>query len=387
MTDTSLSQSTSLLHQKLGDILTLFSKAGILVVESRIYYNAVDLVVNAPLENSVFREIYEKLFKEHGLLVFQLKTTPPIIRVVVYEKTTPRLTRYKWLLAIITVITVFLTGLGLSESLENLQSIIGYNILYIDKYTTSILYATLFLLVLLSHELGHIYVNRHTGIRSEGPILIPAPPIQLGFIGTFGAVIFTKTPPCCRKDLAKLGVSGPLTGFITGTLVGLMGLFLSPVIPLEIAEKLIREGVITRISISNLALELLLRLRPVHGVLVIHPLLFITYVIYMVTFLNLLPIGQLDGGHIARSIMSARKHRLLGFLVSIILLVLGFLLIVFGEAGYFYLSLGLLVTFLQLIVNRNPHPGAADQYDNSQCKFCLLAYIVLLILTTPVPVF
>jgi len=327
------------------------------------------------------------LFKEHGLLVFQLKTTPPIIRVVVYEKTTPRLTRYKWLLATITVVTVFLTGLGLSEGLENLQSIIGYSILYIDKYTTSILYTALFLLVLLSHELGHLYVNRRTGIQSEGPILIPAPPIQLGFIGTFGAVIFTKTPPCSRKDLAKLGVSGPITGFITGTLVGFIGLFLSPVIPLEIAEKLIREGVITQINISNLALELLLRLRPVHGVLIIHPLLFITYVIYMVTFLNLLPIGQLDGGHIVRSIMSARKHRLLGFLVSIILIVLGFSLIMISETGYFYLSLGLLVTFLQLIINRSIHPGAADQYDKSRCKLCLLAYIVLLLLTTPVPVF
>jgi len=327
------------------------------------------------------------LLKEHGLLVFQLKTTPPIIRVVVYEKTTPRIARYKWLLAIMTFITVFLTGLGLSESLENLQSIIGYNILYIDKYTTSILYTILFLLVLLSHELGHLYVNKHTGIQSEGPILIPAPPIQLGFIGTFGAVIFTKTPPCSRRDLAKLGISGPLVGFVTGTLVGLVGLFLSPVIPFEVAEELIKKGVITQIGISNLALELLIRLRPVHGVLIIHPLLFITYVIYMVTFLNLLPIGQLDGGHIARSIMSARKHRLLGFLVSIILLVLGFSLLILGEAGYFYLGLGLLVTFLQLVVNRNPHPGAADQYDKSQCKFCILAYLILLLLTIPVPVF
>lgn len=336
----------------------------------------------SPIDSDIFEKIYNELLRQHGLLAFQLKKTPPVVRVFEYKATTHELTRYKWVLSIITVLTVFLTGLGLSEGIERVQYI--YGSLYIGKYTTAVLYTALFLLVLLSHELGHVYVNKRVGIICEGPVLLPAPPIQLGFIGTFGAVIFTKTPPCNRKDLAKMGISGPLAGFVAGTIVGIIGLYLSPIVPPEIIGELYEKG-FKPIPVSNLALELLLRLRPVNGVIIMHPLLFITYVIYMVTFLNLLPIGQLDGGHVVRSFISERAHQLAGLITPICLLVVGVVVMLTTGTGYFYLSLGILATILRLTIGKNPHPGTANQYDKSRCTTCLLAYIVLLILTTPIP--
>jgi len=379
---TSSYQSASSLHLKLGDILALFSRAGILVVESRLYPNFIDLVIPSPIESTIFEKLHKELLREHGLLAFQLKGTTPIVRITEYRTTTSGLTRYKWILAAITIVTVFFTGLGLSEGLESIQGI--YSSLYIGKYATALLYTVLFLLVLLSHELGHVYVNRRAGILCEGPLLIPAPPIQLGFIGTFGAVIFTKTPPCSRRDLAKMGISGPLAGFIAGTIVGIIGLYLSPIIPYEAVKELAERG-FEPIPASSLALELLLRLRVVDGVVVMHPLLFIAYVIYMVTFLNLLPIGQLDGGHVMRSFMSARTHQIVGLIVPLTLLVVGAVLLITTGAGYLYLSLGVLATILRLTIGKNPHPGIANQYDKSQCLICLLVYIALLILTTPIP--
>jgi Zn-dependent protease len=375
-------QSVSSLHQKLGDILALFSRAGISVVESRIYPGFVDLVISSPIESKVFEKLYRDLLREYGLLAFQLKGVSPIVRITEYRPTTSGLTRYKWILAIITVITVFFTGLGLSEGLESVQDI--YGTLYLGKYATALLFTALFLTVLLSHELGHVYVNRRSGILCEGPILIPAPPIQLGFIGTFGAVILTKTPPCSRRDLAKMGISGPLAGFIAGTIVGIIGVYLSPVVPHEAVEALTERG-FEPIPATSIALELLLRLRSASGVVVMHPLLFIAYVIYMVTFLNLLPIGQLDGGHVLRSFISARTHQAIGLIAPIILLVLGGILLATTGTGFLYLGLGVLTTILRLTIGKNPHPGVANQYDKSRCPVCLLIYALLLVLTTPIP--
>jgi len=346
----------------------------------------VELVLAKPVESTVFERIYRELLREYGLLALQLSGAQPVVRIVEYRTTPPKLARYKWLLTTITVITVFLTGLGLSEGLEELQHIVSYSTLYLDKYSTALLYTVLFLLVMLSHELGHVYVSRRVDVQYEGPILIPAPPIQLGFIGTFGAVIFTKTPPCSRRDLAKIGISGPLTGFITGTVVGILGLYLSPVVPMEVAKVLAERGY-EPVPVSTLALELLLRLRPLEGVLVMHPLLFITYVIYIVTFLNLLPIGQLDGGHVLRSFTNMRTHRYIGLAVPIILLSTGLVLVRLYNTGYFYLGLGVLTTALWLTVGKNPHLGVANWYDKSSCTYCLILYIVLLVLTTPLPLF
>lgn len=383
MEGTSSYQSASSLHQRLEDILRLFSRAGILVVESRLHASAVDLVLNKPVESSLFKEIYRELLDRYGLLAFQLNTVPPIVRIVEYRAGPSKLEKYKWLLAAMTIITVFLTGLELSRSLEELQHVTGGTQPF-NKYWTALLYTVFFLVALLSHELGHIYTSKRAGVHYEGPILLPAPPIQLGFIGTFGAIIFTKTLPCSRRDLARIGISGPLAGFLVGTIIGVIGLHLSPVLPPEMSGVLIEEG-FRPIPVSTLMLELLLRSRVTSGVVVMHPLLFIAYVVYLVTFLNLLPIGQLDGGHVVRSFTSIRTHQYIGIITPVVFLTIGSLLMYFFNVGHFYIGLGLLALVLWAITGRAPHLGVANWYDTSRCVLCLVLYFALLILTLPLP--
>jgi len=386
MEERNLSQSGSYLHQALEEVLRSLSRAGISVVESReitIYgRKVVDLVIDKPLSWEYFNELY-KYLAGRSIQLLQLNMGTPVLRLVELEEKTYR---FKWLLTVVSLITIGLTGYGLSEAFLRLG---GRGVDQLALIMGTLTYTVLFTVVLVAHELGHIYVSRRTGVRIDGPVLIPAPPIQLGFLGTFGAVIFMRTIPPSRRELAKLGISGPLVGFIAATIVGLIGLYMSPVISLSEAARMMESGELSSIPVSSLILELLITLRTgSEEVLVFHPLLFIAYVMYLITFLNLLPIGQLDGGHVARAFTSMGTHRRMGLATVILLLAVGVAMLVSGmEASYFFIGLGTIAALLYLLVARHPHPGYANQYDESRCIVCLILYVLIMILVFPLPLF
>ncbi|MEM4717386.1 MAG: site-2 protease family protein [Desulfurococcaceae archaeon] len=376
-------QSTNSLHQKLKDILDLFSRAGISVVEYRDYYHFIDLVLDKPIDQSLFREFYNELLTKHSVLIAQLKTHVPIVRLTEYRSKVSKLYGFRWILSTLTIITVFLTGYGL---FQKLYQTLGVEISFTQLLLESFLYVVVFLGILLSHELGHLLTSKRSSILADGPILIPAPPIQLGFLGTLGAVIFVKTPPVSRKDLAKLGISGPLAGFIAATIIGVIGVHLSPIIPSEVLEQLIESGRVASVEFASLMFILLIKLASIEGSIYIHPLFFASYIIYIITFLNLLPIGQLDGGHVVRSIVSNRIFAKISLLIPLILLSVGTIAELAYGAGLIYTSLGILSIILYLVIGRHGHPGVANQYDNSKCPWCILTYLVLLVLTFPIPI-
>ena len=369
------------------DILALFSKAGILVVEYREYGGFIDLILDRPVNTQLFNKLHGELLREHNILVYQLKSTQPIIRLVPYTHRTPGITKYKWILTITAIVTIFLTGYGLAENLHSvLSSVFETPINTLRVLIDALIYTIVFLTTLLSHELGHYFTSRKTGSDVEGPILIPAPPIQLGFLGTFGAIIFTKIPPKSKKELARLGISGPLAGFIVATLFGILGHYLSPIIPVEEAEKLISTGKVTPIRFGSLIFYLLslLPLNQNEGVSLMHPVFFASYIMYLITFLNLLPIGQLDGGHVVRSITSNRVYLLISRVTVISMLILGTAMIL-AEITPFYLSIGFILLLFYFTIGRTGHPGVINQYDETSCSYCILAYLLLLILTLPIP--
>jgi len=374
------------LHQKLGDILALFSRAGILVEESRIHPFFVDLVLSRPVEPRLFKDLYTQLLREYNVVSFQLKGDKPVVRLVPFVKKESTLYRHRWLLTTTAFVTIFFTGLGVAQGLTLVTGDQGPLILL----TNAALYTLFFSLALLVHEFGHLYVSRRAGLIVEGPVLLPAPPIQLGFLGTFGAVIYTKTPPCTKKDLAKLGLSGPIFGLAAATVIGIVGTYLSPVISYEAAAELVEKGSLELVPVASLGLILMQYLRPLspQEVLVMHPLLFVTYVMYLITFINLLPIGQLDGGHVVRSAIGLREFNLVSSLVPAILIGTGLALVFAGfSAGAFnyYIGLGAVSLVMYLLFGRRGHPGTANQYDESTCRWCLLGYLLALILTAPVP--
>jgi len=106
---------------------------------------------------------------------------------------------------------------------------------------------------------------------------------------------------------------------------------------------------------------------------------------YMVTFLNLLPIGQLDGGHVVRSFTEHKTYKYISTIIPFTLIATGFILSIFNIEGTIYLSLGFVSLLLYIIIGRQGHPGVANQYDESKCLSCLLTYLILFILTMPIP--
>jgi len=177
-------------------------------------------------------------------------------------------------------------------------------------------FAITLLAVLLVHELGHYFACRHHHIRSSYPFFIPAPTL----IGTFGAFILIRSPIRSKRALFDVGASGPLVGFAVALPALAYGVLHAKVIPtlgtdgnadLIFGVPLILKLVAAVIQPNAHAADLLL-----------HPVGRAAWVGLFATALNLLPVGQLDGGHILRSV-SPRTHWVISLLLPVLLVVLG----------------------------------------------------------------
>lgn len=174
------------------------------------------------------------------------------------------------------------------------------------------------LLILGTHELGHYIASRRHGVLTTLPLFIPGPPFP-PMIGTFGAVIRIKSPITTKRALVEIGAAGPLTGFIVALFVSAYGLRLSEVVPKEalsgslgLGDSLIFE------ALAYLAIGKL----PEGADIFLHPVAFAGWIGMFVTAMNLLPIGQLDGGHIVYAILGHR-HRVFSIAIIGVLIVLG----------------------------------------------------------------
>ncbi len=375
-------------YQKIIDVISeQLSRAGISVAGVSITQTSsgdiIDIYIDRILDEEKFNEIYRYVVKNTGYMIIQPRTNEPLLRAIkIPEEKDTRLKRL--ILLIATLTTIFLTGLGLSQSY---YETIMETTPQLEVLGMSIAYTVLFISALAIHEYGHMWASRKDSVLIDGPYFIPAPPIQLGFIGTLGAVIKMKTLPPDRRGLARLGISGPLAGFIAGIIIGVIGVMMSPIIPLEKAQEMIESSEATELSFMPLILQLMIMLRniPDNYTLFLHPFAFIAFIIFVVTFINLMPIGQLDGGHVARSYLEPHTHRWLGDMIIITMLVAGTLLLRLGDIGIYYISLSIILLILRMIVGKHPHPGPANQYAKQQTKKYLILYLTILILTMPFP--
>jgi len=163
-------------------------------------------------------------------------------------------------------------------------------------------YAATLLGILLTHEMGHYVVARRHGIDVSLPYFIPVP----FALGTMGAVIRMRTPIPTRDALIDVGAAGPLAGLVVAVPLLVWGLAESPVTPIPAG------GAIEGNSLGYLLVKLVVtgRILPGGGVDVqLSPMAMAAWVGLLVTFINLLPIGQLDGGHIAAAYFGDRHER------------------------------------------------------------------------------
>ena len=195
--------------------------------------------------------------------------------------------------------------------------------------------------ILLVHEMGHFVMSRIHGVEATPPYFIPGPPF---LVGTFGAFIRMHTPTN-RKALFDVGAAGPWAGFLVAIPAVFYGLSLSEVRALDpssggliLGESLVFTG------LTHLALGV----SPADATILLHPIALAGWFGLFVTFLNLLPVGQLDGGHVVYSLIG-RRHRWVARVALLVIIGLAFL----GWQGWAMWAV--LVTLLGL-----DHPPTID---------------------------
>jgi len=179
-------------------------------------------------------------------------------------------------------------------------------------FLTGIPFAFTLLGILLAHELGHLFACRHYGIRATYPYFLPAPTL----IGTLGAFIRIRSPIVNRKALFDMALAGPFVGFLLAVPALTLAIAYSKVVvPASDASSSLVFG---RPLVERL-LEFWLRPNMRGSQILLHPIGRAAWVGLFATALNLLPSGQLDGGHILYALYS-RRHRTISLGVAIALL-------------------------------------------------------------------
>ena len=237
---------------------------------------------------------------------------------------------------------------------------------------TGLPFSASLLFILGTHELGHYFASMRHRVVTTLPYFIPGPPFFL-MIGTFGAVIRIKSPIETRRALVDIGAAGPLAGFAVAIVVVFIGLHLSWVIPVPETVMNINLGS----SLMFGFIEYLVFGPVAEGYDVfLHPVAFAGWIGFLVTSLNLLPIGQLDGGHILYAIFG-KYHRTVSIMMICTLLAFGAL----GWKGW--LVWGVLVTIIGIW-----HPPTLDRdvpLDRRRKVVGALTLLVFLLTFTPSP--
>jgi membrane-associated protease RseP (regulator of RpoE activity) len=181
-------------------------------------------------------------------------------------------------------------------------------------------FAVSMLAILAAHEFGHYLTARRLGSPTSLPYFIPMP---FGPFGTFGAFITMSMPPRNRRHLLAIGAAGPLAGLVLAIPILIFGLSLSRVVPLPPGGYQMEGNSLLYAGVKMLMFG---RFLPSGGEDVfIHPVAFAGWAGLLVTALNLIPAGQLDGGHIAYALLGARGARWVTWAVLAALMGLSFL--------------------------------------------------------------
>jgi len=234
---------------------------------------------------------------------------------------------------------------------------------------------TLSLLGILGvHELGHIIAARAHGLKTTWPYFIPGLPV-IG-IPTFGAFIQSKGLTINREILFDVAIAGPIAGLAITIIVSMYGAYTAPILDQEFAEVLFEESKLIEWNQGeSLLMSVSLAMFGKGGTgyeVIMTPVLFAAWIGFLITFLNLLPAWQLDGGHMARTLVGPKIHRYATF----------------GSIGVLILLDYFLMAILILVMSyRNPSATPLDDVSplSRNRKLAYIIIIVLAILCAPLP--
>jgi len=226
--------------------------------------------------------------------------------------------------------------------------------------------------ILGCHEMGHKLMANRRGIKASFPYFIPAPTL----IGTFGAVIRMRTRPGNRNSLFDVGAAGPVGGILVVIPVTILGLLWSFPVPIESVKGIVLPEPLLFQWLGNWLVRV-----PSESVLLLHPLAFAGWVGMVITMLNLMPVGMLDGGHISMALFGGKRvFRFFFFELSLprVISLIGVLVTVM--LGYWLMAL------LILFLGGAGHPGPVNDtipLSNGRKILALGLMCLLVVCITP----
>jgi membrane-associated protease RseP (regulator of RpoE activity) len=226
-------------------------------------------------------------------------------------------------------------------------------------------FALTLLTILLTHELGHFFACRYHHIRASYPFFVPFPNLN----GTFGAFILIRSPILTNRALFDVGASGPLVGFVFAVPALVYGVLHAKLVP-GLADPANAEVIYGTPLLLRL-LDAVFHPGASPEALLLPPIGRAAWVGLFVTSLNLVPVAQLDGGHILRS-LSPRIHRYSSILLPAVLILLG--LVGFWDGWYIWGALLLAMRFLRVAPIFDP--ATLDRRRRSGALLALLIFLL-----------
>lgn len=336
----------SLSYEQIHQIVT----AELAVEEGFIEYDTPTFYVRQqPNLKQAFMRLYRQFNSKQLIPILRKRGDRIMLQVVSKPAAKPGNPLINIVLLLATIGTTLFTGYLLSGDA-------------IDPLIGAVMFSVALMSILGAHEMGHkLTANRH-GVEATYPYFIPGlPPI-----GTFGAVIQQKSLAPNRDALFDLGFSGPIIGFLLAVAVSLIGIPMSNVtIVYELPSGLIQPPILLDFLASMLLKfpavsfgEILL--------IELHPVAYAGYIGMIVTMLNLMPVGQLDGGHVAQVLLGDKARTIVSIVAMVSLLFIAW-------------PMALIAYFL----SRVRHPDALDAVSpvSRTRRYASVALIIVFVLS------
>jgi Zn-dependent protease len=310
------------------------------------------------------------LRKEHG---------ESLIYITKKQKQKQRSSWINLILLIATIITTILTGslldisMQFSANYQDIQSLPNIMMLFESQHLINgaLLFSLPLMSILFMHEMGHYYISKKHKIITSLPFFIPIPPMIPGFnIGTFGALISSNDPMPNKKALFDVGIAGPIVGFIIAIPVTIVGLITSEIVPVS---SIVQGETVLGSSLLFMGLtNMFISVEPGFA-LNLSPIAFAGWIGLLITSINLLPAGQLDGGHIFRAVLG-EKQKYAAWIAIFVMVFTG------------WVFFAIIVMFL--IGTTHPPPLNDDsKLDTKRKLIFFIAIAILIICFIPNPIY
>jgi membrane-associated protease RseP (regulator of RpoE activity) len=281
------------------------------------------LVEKEPVKHK-FKDLLDDLRTNQLSASVRSQSDKLLIRIFQRIQARPSNTMINVVLMFATVGTILFASYTLTYSMDArlLASVFGG----LDLNMQVVMFAGSLFGIIALHEMGHRLAANSHKMDSTVPYFIPGPPP----FGTFGAVISLKSPPANRDELFDLGFSGPIVGFIVTIIVAMVSILTAPAVPQAAVEKLVGQGLLAVQEWPKTPLLMILlsylniRTTAPGQVLVLTQVAFAAEIGALITFLNIVPAWQLDGGHMMRAALGPRGHRVATAIGLAVLALAGF---------------------------------------------------------------